>query len=169
MESIKADKIYSCIPKGRDKELFLHSTTYNCAVQNRCIPCLYKIFPDGAEDNLLKRMIVTMNLSSKTMHSFQSTAELDEVECKTAKKFLNRVDFPRNVRPEMCPRSTEPAHTTGAATIMTETENNLYSHLESDPIGERFDVLTVGDGDFSFSLSLAEQLLHVSQGRYSKV
>jgi hypothetical protein len=85
--------------------LFVHSDTLACVQDNLCIPCLYKIFPDGG----------------KCLH--QRWQEL----------------FPQNVRPELCPRF-------GTAAYDDSSYRGLYDRKTR--------LLTLGDGDFSFSLSL---------------
>lgn len=82
----------------RDWEtLYIHADTYNCILQNKCVPCLYKVFPSGR-------------------------------------------NLPPNVRPELCPRSK----------LLKSAVNDIYPNIRN--------VLTLGDGDFSFSLSLVNSL-----------
>lgn len=57
--------------------------------------------------------------------------------------FVGSMKLPNNIRPEMCPR-----HFKGNSKRKNVSLNSLYFEKR---------VLTVGDGDFSFSLSLAEQ------------
>lgn len=87
-----------------DKEL-LHScrSTFFCATEQFCIPCFYKLYPNG-----------TLSVSPQ-------------------------LQLPPNVRPEMCPRSC----------AADEMKMAFYS--------TKARILTVGDGDLSFSRSLAKQ------------
>ena len=87
--------------------LYVCPTTLDCALTNTCLPCLYKLFPDG-------------------------TLPSQEV-----------LELPPNQRPENCPRSQP--HT-------------VYSGLYT----ASHRMLTVGDGDFSFSLSLANGIQSMS-------
>jgi 25S rRNA (uracil2634-N3)-methyltransferase len=80
------------------KDLYIHETTLNCALNILCIPCLYKINPLG--------------------------------------KFGCNYIIPPNQRPENCPRSKKD----------NLKYNGLYKLKQK--------ILTVGDGDFSFSLSI---------------
>jgi 25S rRNA (uracil2634-N3)-methyltransferase len=79
--------------------MFAFASTYECAVQQFCIPCFYKLFPTG--------------------------------------KTSSDVKLPPNVRPELCPRSSG-----------GDQAAPLYS--------SKARMLTVGDGDLSFSRSLAQ-------------
>jgi 25S rRNA (uracil2634-N3)-methyltransferase len=84
-----------------ESDLYVHKLTLQCAVKNYCIPCFYKIFPNGSY--------------------------------KHDSKFIK---LPPNQRPENCFRSKH------------RIFGGLYSAKKS--------LLSVGDGDFSFSLSLAQ-------------
>jgi len=66
-----------------------------------------------------------------------------------------------NQRPEQCPRAT-------ASTTTTTTAAADRQHHGAPPLGydERTNVLTVGDGDFSFSLALARFGCHVTATSY---
>ena len=88
-------------------DLYVHPTTLTCALTNSCLPCLYKLFPDG-------------------------TLTSQEV-----------LKLPPNQRPENCPRSQP--HT---------VYSGLYTAAHR--------ILTVGDGDFSFSLSLANGIQSIN-------
>ena len=87
--------------------LYVHPTTLTCALTNTCLPCLYKLFPDGT------------------------------IPCQEVLKLSP------NQRPENCPRSQP--HT---------TYSGLYTAAHR--------ILTVGDGDFSFSLSLANGIQSIN-------
>lgn len=127
--------------KGRDTNLFLHSTTLTCAIDNHCIPCLYKLFPEGKDDPLLKSL-----------------------ESISSWRIKNRMKFPTNVRPEMCPRTKTTATMESSCSMYLPTSLYAVQGEESEATepndeASKMNVLTVGDGDFSFSLSVANQLL----------
>lgn len=90
-------------------DVFASIETVECA-ENRCIPCIYKIFPSGSLPP----------------------------DFKKKKEMQMEMKLPPNVRPEMCPR------------FKLGSYCGLYS--------ESFKLLTVGDGDLSFSLSIANYL-----------
>jgi hypothetical protein len=89
---------------------FVPTATLECAVNNRCVPCLYKICCNGSTDAL--------SSTRPVLH------------------------LPPNVRPELCPRSRS---------ILSKDYSGLYKAPPSE-----CRVLTVGDGDLSFSLSIAK-------------
>jgi hypothetical protein len=101
------------------KDVFVSIETLECA-ENRCIPCLYKIFPSG---------IPPTEFWKKT--DFQSGLKL-----------------PPNARPELCPRFKFGGY------------SGLYCGSSR--------ILTVGDGDLSYSLSIANYLFE-AQGNAHKI
>ena len=94
-------------PPCRDhSRLFASSVTYQCATQNLCVPCAYKICTfDVALDTAFTKMVP-------------------------------------NARPESCPRSSSPC-----ASACGRDGTMGYQRGMS--------VLTVGDGDLTFSLAVA--------------
>ena len=97
--------------------LYASQVTFNCTMNENCVPCAYKI---GCFDVALD------------------------------KEFTKAVP---NQRPEQCPRSR--------AQIQNE---NSSSNNNDGVMGFRrgMSILTVGDGDFSFSLGLARKLMEKS-------
>ena len=89
--------------------LYAHETTVHCATVELCIPCLYKLFPDGTAFGL---------------------------------------KLPPNQRPEMC------KHSSMIACDLT----SLYPKQKMSASSPGRQMLTIGDGDFSFSLSIAQSL-----------
>ena len=61
-----------------------------------------------------------------------------------------------NVRPEMCPRASSSKN--NSSMMIVDVENGKHDHAYSSGMN----VLTVGDGDFSFSLAIARQILSSS-------
>lgn len=88
---------------------WVHPETLKCAEQ-LCVPCLYKLFPNGAKE---------FNFA-----------------------------LPPNQRPEMCRRA-------GA----DRPYYGLYQSQQGGKRGNKPAILIVGDGDFSYSLSVARGLL----------
>jgi 25S rRNA (uracil2634-N3)-methyltransferase len=98
--------------------LYTSHETLECAMNNGCVPCAYKI---GCFD-----------------------VALDKEFCKAVP----------NQRPEQCPRSS-------CRSRQYVEHNNSNSNDNNGVLGFRrgMSILTVGDGDFTFSLGLARKLL----------
>ncbi|RYH24728.1 DUF2431 domain-containing protein [archaeon] len=86
--------------------MYICNSTF-CCVEYGCVACLYKVFPLGCAS----------------------------ITSEDAKRTLDRISYPVNVRPETCLRS----------------RSGQYAGLESLQSA----TLVLGDGDFSFSLSIA--------------
>ena len=143
----------------RDHDVFIHSSTLACLLSG-CIPCLYKVFPGGKDE------------ASSKLSQYKQVDSL----------FGDGALYPANQRPELCPRS----RANGISAGVPESEQQLslasaayngYHGLyfltpdisagasaavhtideNQTPFGSST-VLTVGDGDFSFSLSIAEHI-----------
>ena len=103
------------VPTRNTIRLYASQVTYNCTMNNNCVPCAYKI---GCFD-----------------------VALDKEFCKTTP----------NQRPEQCPRSR--------GKNQEDTNNDGVMGFRCG-----MSILTVGDGDFSFSLGLARKLMQ-SKGK----
>jgi 25S rRNA (uracil2634-N3)-methyltransferase len=97
---------------------FAYRSTVSCAL-NECIPCFYKLFPNG--------LFPLKSVGSTRKRKFSEDGS-EEPSLK----------LPPNQRPENCRRAKQPEY------------SGLYSSNQK--------VLTVGDGDLSFSLSLSNAL-----------
>lgn len=96
-------------PTRTTDRLYASSVTFDCTMNNGCVPCAYKI---GCFD-----------------------VALDKEFCKATP----------NQRPEQCPRSRRKEQ--------MDSENGVMGFRPG------MSILTVGDGDFSFSLGLARKLM----------
>lgn len=130
------------IPIRNIDKLFGCSATIHCALENRCVPCGYKL---GCFD-----------------------VALDTYFCKAVP----------NQRPECCPRAmaiseannkrkhnvNSKKNTVGNVNGSVGTMKNGNLVLDGSAMGYRsgMRVLTVGDGDFSFSLAVARLLSSLS-------
>lgn len=145
---------------GRSRHLYVYSQTLDCVLQRQCIPCLYKIFPGGRSDHYLLELLSSTGIES--MKGASSSAAAVTVAAAIGagsvirKPTRDRGDeYPSNTRPELCVRSgLKPVFKVGRGVdLMT----NVYgARLEAADYQSEYAVLTVGDGDFTFSLSLAE-------------
>lgn len=117
---------------GNTAPLFVHLSTLHCACDSLCIPCFYKIFPNGST--------AMFNNTSTT------PVELSDTVLK----------LPANVRPENCPRAKAYTNaSTAPHSRNTNTTTSLYQGLYHSNTEK---ILIVGDGDLSFALSIATYL-----------
>jgi hypothetical protein len=113
-------------------QLYAPKETFDCTMEDGCVPCAYKI---GCFDVALD------------------------------KEFVKATP---NQRPEQCPRSSTSSsnrdddETTETTQKTDDKKNNNNNNCDDDGVmGFRrgMSILTVGDGDFSFSLGLARKLM----------
>lgn len=142
---------------GRSRNLYVYSQTLDCVLQKQCIPCLYKLFPDGRNDRYLRELLL-------------SSTGIDESKKDTSSAVGSRTgtmvrseEYPTNTRPELCSRSgLMPISKIGRGSavqlqLQLDLMTNIYgARLTAADLQSEHAVLTVGDGDFTFSLSLAE-------------
>jgi len=145
-----ATDLHNCnVPvRGRSRHLYVYSQTLDCVLQKQCIPCLYKIFPDGCNDRYLLEIISI----EKSQDSSNSNCTVPSPPIRGAE------NYPTNKRPEMCSRSGLMPSKVGQGSLspLVGLMSNMYgTHLTID-FQSVHEVLTVGDGDFTFSLSLSE-------------
>lgn len=162
---------------GRSRHLYVYSQTLDCLLQKQCIPCLYKIFPDGRNDRyLLELLSSTTGIASKKGNGTSSVPaaviKVAGAGTGTAVRQPTRrgEEYPSNTRPELCGRSgLMPVYVSKEATgrgsgsgalsslQLADLMTNVYgSCIAAADSQSEHTVLTVGDGDFTFSLSLAE-------------
>jgi Domain of unknown function (DUF2431) len=136
--------ISSSIPIRDYQDLFAPVATVNCATRNLCRSCAYKV---GAFD-----------------------VAQDVEFCRTVP----------NVRPELCPRAMSSASSstnsiaTGSrrrsdASVRAVIDDNAWNSRNSPKSGagnKLLRVLTVGDGDFTFSLALTRRNYDVTATSY---
>lgn len=146
--SCEANK--SQVRKGRDYCLYAHLDTMNCVVKNSCIPCTYKLFPEGMNDPMLAK-VANLAMTGNFQEPLGGRESLYS-------GFL----LPHNQRPEQCPRARP-------NTDQQTLPNSLYTTCTRQPSDDKIprSILTVGDGDFSFSLSIA-RLLAADEGAEEK-
>eukprot|EP00428_Durinskia_dybowskii_P078881 CAMPEP_0170362260 /NCGR_PEP_ID=MMETSP0117_2-20130122/4241_1 /TAXON_ID=400756 /ORGANISM="Durinskia baltica, Strain CSIRO CS-38" /LENGTH=397 /DNA_ID=CAMNT_0010616673 /DNA_START=6 /DNA_END=1199 /DNA_ORIENTATION=- len=128
--------------KGRDICLYAHLETVNCVVKSGCIPCIYKLFPEGMKDPMLVK-VANLAMSGR----FEEPMDGKE-------SILSGFIIPHNQRPEQCPRAK------ASMDPQQILPHSMYTSCSGQPVDDRIprSILTVGDGDFSFSLSLARLL-----------
>lgn len=114
---------------------YAHLETVNCVVKSGCVPCLYKLFPDGGKDAKLGQVA--------------AVALAKQIEA--SEQLLEQIKIPNNQRPEMCPRAKADDDRKPFTMYCQEVGTTALPGAPSS-------VLTVGDGDFTFSLSLAKLL-----------
>lgn len=48
---------YNKIKGNRDDNIYIYHSTLRCILDKKCIPCLYKLFPEGINDRHLQYII----------------------------------------------------------------------------------------------------------------
>ena len=143
---------------GRSRHLYVYSQTLECVLQRQCIPCLYKIFPGGRNDHYLLELLSSTGIESRKGVTVAAAIDTGSVIRKPTR---GGEEYPSNTRPELCVRSgLKPVSKVGRGCMspqQIDLMTNVYgARLEASDFQSEYAVLTVGDGDFTFSLSLAE-------------
>lgn len=150
---------------GRSRHLYVYSQTLDCVLQRQCIPCLHKIFLGGRNDHYLLELLSSTGVESRKGASSSAAAVTVAVAIDTGsvirKPTRGGEEYPSNTRPELCVRSgLKPVSKVGRGCMsppQVDLMTNIYgARLEASDFQSEYAVLTVGDGDFTFSLSLAE-------------